>query len=116
MPEPTYIYKARATRVIDGDTFLAKVDLGFAAERGEEGISNPIRVRIRNLWAPEMSTADGPYSRDELIGIIMNESLVIQSYKDTRSMERWVCDVWVRGATKTVAEVMIERGFGSATK
>jgi endonuclease YncB( thermonuclease family) len=45
-----YKYHATAERIIDGDTFLARVDLGFY-------IFTTIHVRIRGMNAPEMTGA-----------------------------------------------------------
>lgn len=104
--EPCYRYRARATRVLDGDTFIADVDLGFATERGSHGILIPIRVRIKDLWEPEMKTAAGPAAKQLLESFVTDVPLIVESYKDTKSMERWVCDVWNYTLQKKLAELM----------
>lgn len=44
---PSYQYLAKVTRVIDGDTFDAIVDLGFR-------ITHSIRIRVKNIDCPEL--------------------------------------------------------------
>ena len=50
--EPTYVYKAVVDRVIDGDTLLLRVDLGFQAWKEQ-------RVRLAEIDAPEMDEPTG---------------------------------------------------------
>ena len=52
-----YTYKATVERVIDGDTLLVRIDLGFRTTIQE-------RVRLRGIDEPEMSTAEGKRTRD----------------------------------------------------
>lgn len=120
--KPSYVYRARSLRVIDGDTLIANVDLGFGVEKGEPGIEIPLRIRIRGLYCPEVvkpwekaDPATGGYlAAAHLHALVAQMPLVVQSYKDTRSFERWVCDVWIDGEEKTIAEQMIEAGMGAA--
>ena len=50
--EPTYIYKAVVDRVIDGDTVLVKLDLGFQVWRDQ-------RLRLAHINAPAMDEPGG---------------------------------------------------------
>ena len=52
--EPTYVYKAIVERVIDGDTLLLRIDLGFQVWKEQ-------RVRLAEIDAPAM---DEPKGRD----------------------------------------------------
>jgi endonuclease YncB( thermonuclease family) len=119
MIQPTYIYRATCLRVIDGDTYVAAVDLGFGPERGKPGITIPIRIRLHGIDTPEVSkpwdkAPEGPgraaaqFAYDRLMGV----PLVIQSYKDERSMDRWVCDVWSGG--ELFADVLRQAGHEKA--
>lgn len=114
--EPSYRYRARATRVIDGDTFLARVDLGFATERGGVGIENPIRVRVRDLWCPELHEKGGEEATAEARMLLITQPLVIETFKDERSMERWIADVWLVESDVSLAFAVISSGWGYATK
>jgi endonuclease YncB( thermonuclease family) len=103
MPSPTYIYRATCQRVIDGDTFVGQIDLGF-------GAFIQIKVRIHGVNAPEHSAEGGPEATAFLHSLIDNKDLILQSYKDARSFERWVCDVWV--GSQSVAQAIIDGGHG----
>ena len=46
-----YTYKAKCIRVIDGDTIVAEVDLGFNTFR-------KVKVRLEGIDAPEIRTRD----------------------------------------------------------
>lgn len=99
-----YKYHATAERIIDGDTFLARVDLGFY-------IFTTIHVRIRGMNAPEMTGASrvaGAAARTYLAELL-ELPFLLQSYKDVRSFERWVCDVWHYNG-QSIADMMVERG------
>lgn len=105
-PDPAYVYRARAIRTIDGDTFVADVDLGFRTHAH-------IKVRIRGLDTPERGKDGWAEARDRLdarlfIGHGWPEDLVLTSFKDRQSFERWVCDVWVEGDDRTLAERLAE--------
>lgn len=108
-PAPAYIYRAQALAVHDGDTFTARVDLGFHT-------ATEIKVRLRDINAPELSQGGGVRAGDFLRKLVMptpyaeeNPQLVLQSYKDQRSFERWVCDVWLWDGSN-LADVMVING------
>lgn len=89
--ENLYIYRARVTRVIDGDTVEADVDLGFSVK-----IST--KLRLYGIDAPEIRGKEkekGAESRDHLIKLTflyaLNRrhgkirgfpSLIIRTHKD----------------------------------
>lgn len=64
--EATYVYKAIVERVIDGDTILARIDLGFDVWRSQ-------RIRLASVDAPAMDEAKGQeayrYVLDKLAGV-----------------------------------------------
>ena len=72
MTDFQYIYKIKVTRVVDGDTIDADIDLGFDTILSK-------RIRLHGIDAPETRTRDkkekarGIKSKDRLIEII-NES------------------------------------------
>lgn len=98
---PAYVYRAKCTRVIDGDTFVAQVDLGFFA-------SIQIRVRLQAVWAPELREEGGPEARDFLAALILDKLILVRSFRDVRSFERWVCDAWCDG--ESVADTIVAAG------
>lgn len=97
MLEPNHVHTAEVTQVHDGDTFWARVELDF-------GVRIDIRVRVKDLWEPELDTPEGIAARDALIDLLRSYGniIVLQSYKDTMSFARWVCDVWLPSGVKLV--------------
>lgn len=113
---PVYVYRAQATRVIDGDTFVAEVDLGFRA-------SLAVHVRLRGVNAPEHNKPGGAEATSYLADLLMGAGvlgapqLLLQSHKDQRSFERWICDVWItprvgQNEPVSVADAIIASGHG----
>jgi endonuclease YncB( thermonuclease family) len=116
VPDPAYRYRATARRVIDGDTILADVDLGFY-------IQTTIRVRLFGVDTPELNRADqrdaAREAREYVLRLLFTDAgqpvpLILESYKDHRSFDRWVCRVWFARLNGPVdlAEALIAAGYG----
>jgi endonuclease YncB( thermonuclease family) len=100
--EPAHVYRAVCERVIDGDTYVLRIDYGFHQ-------SGAWHVRLYGVNAPELSTTAGKAARDYVVKILTpSQLLVVQTYKDRQSFERWVCTVWVDG--KSLAAVLVDAG------
>ena len=73
-----YTYKAKCTRVVDGDTIDADIDLGF-------DITIKKRIRLAGINAPESRTRDleekklGLASKERLITLLDRGSLQVES-------------------------------------
>lgn len=102
--EPVYRYRAEATRVVDGDTLEVEVDLGFY-------VRCRIKVRLRGVDTPERGQEGWEEAKDFLNHLTLGEELVLESYKDRRTFERWVCDVY-DGDGLSLAQQIIESGRG----
>ncbi|VAX35183.1 hypothetical protein MNBD_UNCLBAC01-949 [hydrothermal vent metagenome] len=50
--KPSYVYKAMVERVVDGDTLLLRMDLGFQVFKEQ-------RIRLAQINAPEIDTEEG---------------------------------------------------------
>lgn len=124
---PAYVYRARAWKVTDGDTFVAMIDVGFEdfARR---------KIRLHGINAPEVhgeTKVAGEAAADALIGFLTTGGgavhwkrgmaipeeeawpLLLRTYRDDRSFERWVADVWVVLASddrRSVAREMVVSG------
>jgi endonuclease YncB( thermonuclease family) len=105
MIEPCYRYHATVDRVIDGDTYLLRLDLGFRA-------SVTIPVRVRGYNAPEMTGVDrarGTLARATAVLFLSNAKvIVVETYKDTQSFSRWIGDVYVDGVS--IAQLLTDAG------
>lgn len=87
-----YQYKATIVRVIDGDTVVADIDLGFHTWRRDE------HLRVARIDAPEMKGAsreEGQRSRAALISRIEGRELTICTIKDQRGkFGRYLVELW----------------------
>ncbi len=92
-PIPNRVYYGVCVRVVDGDTFVVDIDLGYTGHVH-------VRIRLRSINVYEKNTDQGKLAISYLQGLLFPLSkssipLVIQSYKDARSFERWIADVWL---------------------
>ena len=73
--EPTYVYRADVERVIDGDTVLLRVDLGFAVWKEQ-------RIRLAEIDTPPLDAPKGQeaycYVRDQLA---QAQTVVVKTHK-----------------------------------
>lgn len=87
-----YTYNALITRVIDGDTVEALVDLGFH-------ITHTIRVRLLNVHAPELFTGDdrqnGLLAKEHLEQLCLGRRVSITTDKDRMSFNRYVATIMI---------------------
>tara|TARA_X000001388_G_C2194671_1_gene108886 strand:- start:367 stop:705 length:339 start_codon:yes stop_codon:yes gene_type:complete len=74
-----YKYNAKVTRVVDGDTVDALVDLGFDTWK-------KVRIRMMGLNAPESRTRDleekkkGLAAKDRLKELLSSDAFILQSH------------------------------------
>ncbi|MCK5259951.1 MAG: thermonuclease family protein [Candidatus Omnitrophica bacterium] len=66
----TYVYKAVVDRVIDGDTLLLKIDLGFQVWQEQ-------RVRLANIDTPAMDKPDGREAYRFVLGQLAKVNFVM---------------------------------------
>ena len=111
--EPAYRYRAYAERVHDGDTYQLRVDLGF-------DVAISISARLHGVNAPELNTEQGKAARDYVRALLTPgaqtaaRALIVQSYRDTRSFARWVCDIWMsndQGEAIDLAQALVAAGM-----
>lgn len=91
-PGPAWTYRAVVRRVIDGDTIVVTVDVGF-------GIEHTDSIRLLHINAPEMvgeSRAEGYAARAALETLIPeNHTVLIQTVRDKREKYgRLLANVW----------------------
>lgn len=116
-------YEAEVIRVIDGDTFVCRpdlqvdpIDLGFGivVVPGLD-VSHEIHVRLKDFDAPELRSKNpqerqhAKQCKDFCINKIDGMTVEIITYKDTRSFNRWVADVFVHG--ESLADILRSQGF-----
>lgn len=105
MVVPVYRYRAECVRVVDGDTYHLRIDLGFR-------VSITVPVRLRGVNCPELGTEEGKAARRAAHFQLTARELVVESYRDRQSFARWVADVYVDG--ESLAGRLIAAGHGVA--
>ena len=112
MTGPNHVYPAVVKKILDGDTFLADVDMGFRIHATQ-------KIRVKDLWCPELDEpggADAKWALLEVLGGVVGMPVRLQTIKDEFSFDRWVADVHSLDQGRNVAERMIEMGQGFKTK
>ncbi len=108
-PTPRYLYRASLIRVIDADTYVLDIDLGF-------GVHQHATVRLQGVNCPELDQPGGRLAFEAAARLIPRGApLIVETIKtraggDVRTFARWVADVW--NGQGSVAEQLIEGGFG----
>jgi endonuclease YncB( thermonuclease family) len=114
--DPNWTHPADVVRIIDGDTFVARIDLGKYPMK----VQIEVTIRIAGLYAPERRDPGGPEATAALRSLLgfstpyteENDPIVLRTRKsDPRDpYGRVVADVWADGVN--VAEAMIDAGHG----
>lgn len=89
--QPTYQYQAHVVRVIDGDTIVVQVDLGFKiwAEK---------TLRLARINSPELSTPAGIIARDYVNKylLINNSGMIVFTSKKLDIYGRSIAEVQIK--------------------
>ncbi len=105
-----YQYKGKVSRVVDGDTVDAELDLGF-------GIKMNQRFRIADYDAPETwrprneaELQHGKEATKRAMELLMNKDLLFRSSKIPGIYGRYGATIWLEDG-KDFGQVMIQEGF-----
>ena len=104
-----YTYQARVTRVVDGDTFEADVDLGFY-------MTCRMRFRLLGYNAPELTgkeKAHGELARTVLMSMLLGPWAVTIRTERGDSFGRWLASVELVDHSDAVS-ALIGGGWGVA--
>lgn len=84
-------YRAALVRILDGDSFVAMVDLGMSVHTTQH-------LRLLDVWAPERNQPGGTDATNELAAWLGAREgkwpLLIRTEKDKRSFARYIADVF----------------------
>lgn len=113
-PSPTYAFKAKVRRWVDGDTVDLEVSLPFGTSLGN--FRKPARFRLWGIDAPERSA--GAMATDYVRRAAPEGSTVtIESIlpplvkdEDPDSFGRWFCEIWGPDGTHLNQE-LLDRGL-----
>lgn len=87
-----YTYKAIVQRIVDGDTIIVDIDLGFGVWLREQS------VRLSKINAPEIRGATreaGLVAKDFLSKLILNKWVQVRTEKGDDKYGRWLATVLI---------------------
>lgn len=109
-----YTYKAKALRVIDGDTVKLEVDCGF-------NLKYTANFRLWGINAPELGAPEGTAAKERLIDLLYyNETLPFVLTIETSKPDkygRWLAKIWNKNIdgkydiNLSINDIMINEGF-----
>ncbi len=91
--KPSYVYNAKITNVVDGDTIDAEVDVGFM-------MTAKIRFRLYGLDTMETNDKDpakkelGLKAKQLLTQLLTGKQAVLHTYK-TDKYGRWLAEIYL---------------------
>lgn len=98
-------YAAKVERVVDGDTLVLLLDLGFHVFARE-------RVRLRDVYVAENNTIEGKRAAEFVRALVEGKEVVVNTHRDrSDSFGRYLADVRV-GDVDVNARLRVT--FGSA--
>lgn len=109
-----YTRRAFVTRVIDGDSLEAEVDLGYHIKISE-------RFRVLGIDTPEMYGSERPYgeiAKEFVTENLLGKEVSIRSHK-TDSFRRWLADIFYtneEGQEINLATELLKRGLAEVYK
>jgi len=89
-----YTYAADVLRVVDGDTLVLDIDVGFFTTMEH-------KVRLRGINCPEKGTKKGDEAKEFVEKELLSGIVIIRSYKSiTEKFGRYLVDLWyLKGET-----------------
>ena len=96
--KPSFVYSANVIRVVDGDTLLVEIDLGFNAR-------TRTRLRLRGINTPELSTPEGASAKRSVERTLpKGKSIILKTYS-TDIFGRFVADLLYMKENSTPNEI-----------
>ncbi len=100
MGTPGYTYMATLDRVIDGDTVVLNIDLGFR-------MTAKLPVRLNGLNCPEHGTPDGTAATDFITKWFEGKpTVLVATMKDPEKYGRWLGTVTAPGGSALNADLL----------
>ncbi len=101
-PLERYVFVAQLIRVVDGDTLLVLVDLGFSVFVRQ-------RLRLRRVDAPELDSERGRKAKSFVEARLVPHGLLVLRTFGTDQYDRYVCDLWY-GDAGASADMIVREG------
>lgn len=110
-----YTYRAKVTRVVDGDTVDVNVDLGF-------GVFSKQRFRLAEIDTPETFRVKkdseeyraGMKSKEWLEQKVKNQNIIVKTKKDKKgAYGRYIAHFFLEAEEKSLNQQMVELGLAN---
>jgi endonuclease YncB( thermonuclease family) len=84
-----FTYRARAGKIIDGDTLYATIDLNF-------GVVIEQKLRLRGIDCPEIGTPEGKRAKSFVVNSLKGcDWIIVKTFKDsTDKYDRYLADIF----------------------
>lgn len=99
--DPSYVYKAQVVRVIDGDTVLVNIDLGFQVLKQQ-------RLRFAGIEAPELDTPTGEQSYQYLKTRLESVEQIVLKTNKIDIYGRYVAHIFIAETKLTLGQTFTQ--------
>lgn len=99
-----FTYKARIDRIVDGDTVVVTIDLGF-------GIVLKQKLRLRGIDAPELSTEEGKEAKRFVSSRLRDCGFIVIKTHSEDKYDRYLTDLLYIGGEKKEETVLEDGNF-----
>ena len=100
-----YSYAARLVRILDADTVVLDLDLGFYQWRLARS------YRLARINAPEMNTPEGVAAKAALVGHLAGVVSFMVTTSRADSFDRWIVELYADGAN--VSDYLVANGHAA---
>jgi len=103
-------YNGKVTRIIDGDTIVIEIDLGFDLKLKQI-------VRIYGINAPEISGEDkkrGYQAKDLVVEEFNNEEIIAQTVKPHDKYGRYLANIRRKSDNLDLANLLLQNDLAKA--
>jgi micrococcal nuclease len=104
-----YHYRANVTKVYDGDTITADIDLGFGI------ILTDQKIRLIGIDTPELrgeEREEGLRVRDNVREMILKKKVTVKTEKDkSGKYGRWLAEIYIDGKTESLNQILLNEGM-----
>lgn len=104
---PTYTYRAQLERVVDGDTIVVHLDLGFR-------LVATVPLRLSGINCPELGTDAGKTAKAFAYDWLSRTTdLLVTTEKDPEKYGRWLAVVQRPGGGETLNAALLDAGLAA---
>lgn len=98
-----YQYQARLVRVVDADTVVLDLDLGFYQHRLGRS------YRLARINAPELSTPEGLLAKAALVDRLAGVTAFLVTTSRADSFDRWIVELYADG--QNLSDWLVSEGL-----